>query len=173
MAGGKLRDAVRNEVVRGYTEVDRIHAAREAGVLTPEEAQLLIEQDEQVMALHRTTEATRVPVPLPFHMQMLHELDGRQASLRRQIEDLDRLLEEEQEGLACEPFLSESQRREERAGQISHAAVLLGQNFYQAAAEVEGLCNRVDLLEQNLRRRMPSEMRMAQRFGEFEAGEWS
>ena len=85
---------------------------------------------------------------------------------RHEIEDLDRLLEEEQEGLACEPFLSESQRREERAGQISHAAVLLGQNFYQAAAEVGGLCNRVDLLEQNLRRRMPSEMRMAQRFGE-------
>lgn len=47
----KLRDALRNDVISGRTEIDTIHAAREAGVLTPEEAELLIEQDQQIMDL--------------------------------------------------------------------------------------------------------------------------
>ncbi|HJP05217.1 MAG: acyl-CoA dehydrogenase [Gammaproteobacteria bacterium] len=47
----KLRDALRNEVISGRTEIDAIHAAREAGVLTPGEAELLIEQDRQIMDL--------------------------------------------------------------------------------------------------------------------------
>ncbi|MDP6435762.1 MAG: acyl-CoA dehydrogenase [Gammaproteobacteria bacterium] len=47
----KLRDALRNDVISGRTEIETIHAAREAGVLTPEEAELLIEQDRQIMEL--------------------------------------------------------------------------------------------------------------------------
>ena len=62
-------------------------------------------------------------------MQLLHELDERQASLRRRVEDLDKVLEEEQDNLACEPFLTDAERREERTGQMNHSAVLLGENF--------------------------------------------
>jgi acyl-CoA dehydrogenase len=48
---GIVRDAVRNDIISGRTEIDVIHAAREAGILSSEDAELLIRQDAQVMEL--------------------------------------------------------------------------------------------------------------------------
>jgi acyl-CoA dehydrogenase len=66
----KLRDALRNDVISGQTDIDTIHAAREAGVLTPEEAELLIEQDKQIMELinvddFAAEDIANVPAPRP------------------------------------------------------------------------------------------------------------
>jgi acyl-CoA dehydrogenase len=48
---GMVRDAVRNDVISGRTEIDIIHAAREAGILSREDAELLLRQDSQIMEL--------------------------------------------------------------------------------------------------------------------------
>jgi acyl-CoA dehydrogenase len=47
----KLREAVRSEIVAGNTEVELIEGARKAGVLSDQEAQLLLDQDAEMMAL--------------------------------------------------------------------------------------------------------------------------
>ncbi len=49
----KLADAVRSKLVNGEDEVAAIHAAREAGILSEDEAASLLAQDEAVMAMIR------------------------------------------------------------------------------------------------------------------------
>ena len=47
----KLRQAVRNELISGDTDIEIIEGARKAGLLNDEEAERLLEQDAQIMEL--------------------------------------------------------------------------------------------------------------------------